>query len=54
MGHLRFMPRDALSRYLTISKVKDMVAPTLNSPGEIGVDFSAAASIERADIGIGI
>jgi hypothetical protein len=39
--------------YFTISKVKDMLAATLSSPGEIGVVFPATASIERATIGTG-
>jgi hypothetical protein len=42
------------THYFTISNVKDMLAATLSSPGEIGVVFSAAASIERTSIGIGI
>jgi len=37
--------------YFTISKVNDIFAPMLNSPGEIGVDFSNA-SIVRMTIGL--
>ena len=38
--------------YFTISKVNDMVAATLSSPGAIGVDFSDA-SIARKTMGRG-
>ena len=38
--------------HFTISNVNETVAPTLSSPGAIGVDFSDA-SIARAIMGMG-
>jgi hypothetical protein len=41
------------THYFTISNVKDMLAATLSSPGEMGVFFSAAEASNRGAISIG-